>query len=355
MKIAIDCRYIGKSGIGTYSLNMVRSISRYNEHYLLLLVTEPIPELLALPNVCQKVCGMAPFSLRELFCFDWSEVNNCDVFLSPYFNLSLGIKIPTYITIHDVIFMDLPYLVSKTGYWFRKYYLKWAIWRSEVIFTVSGFSRKQIISHFGNKKPIVVVSNVVADKIKISPAVNLEKEDYFIFVGNVKRHKGLSTLLEAFKKAKKEGLTSTLKIVGETESFRTKDAEIASKLEGLSDVEFTGRVSDEDLITLISKARALVQPSLYEGFGIPPMEALYLGTHAIISDIEPLREIYQNLPVSFFKVKNSDDLCELLLHADCTSIDIVRVRQIIDSMYDMDNTAKIIIKELCSLNDIERS
>lgn len=344
MKITIDCRYIGKSGIGTYTMNMVRAMVMHKEHEYLLLVPHIFPEFEGFKNVKQQLCDIKPFSKKELLCSDWDEVNKCDVYLSPYFNLSLGIKIQTYITIHDVIFMDLPNLVSKAGYWFRKLYLRWAASKAKVIFTVSEFSKNRIEHHLGNKKPIHVVCNVVGDKIKNSPIVNLDKEDYYIFVGNVKQHKGLSTLLDAYRIAKAEGLTCKLKIVGETDSFRTKDTEIAQKLDRLSDVEFTGRVSDEELISLIGQAKALVLPSLYEGFGIPPMEALYLGTHAIVSDIEVLKEIYKDLPVTFFKVGDTEDLKDKLLAADTSVIDIPAVRKQIDERYSMDRTAQTILK-----------
>lgn len=59
---------------------------------------------------------------------------------------------------------------------------------------------------------------------------------------------------------------------------------------------------------LIAEARILIQPSLYEGFGIPPLEALALGTNAIVSDIEIFKEIYSDLPVTFFKVNDEEDL-----------------------------------------------
>lgn len=343
MRISIDCRHIGKSGIGTYTLNLTRSLVKHKEHQYLLLVEYYLDEFNSLDNVRQFICDIKPFSKTELFKLDCSEINKCDVYLSPYINLSWGIKVPIYITIHDVIFMDLPHIVGIVGYWFRRFYLKWAIWKSKGIFTVSKFSESRIKIHFGDKKPIRVVHNVVGEKIKNSPIVNAEKDDYLIYVGNVKQHKGLRTLLDAYRLAKIDGLSSGLKIVGETDSFRTKDSTIAHMLENLDGLEFTGRVSDEDLIQLISKAKALVQPSLYEGFGIPPMEALYLGTHAIVSDIDVLKEVYKDLPVSFFKVKDVCDLKTKILSLDKSLIDIAMVRNHIDALYNMDESAEIVL------------
>ncbi|MBQ2481657.1 MAG: glycosyltransferase, partial [Treponema sp.] len=77
-------------------------------------------------------------------------------------------------------------------------------------------------------------------------------------------------------------------------------------------IVFTGFLPDEELKQLLASAKILVQPSLYEGFGIPPLQALYSGTKAIISDIPVFKEIYADLPVCFFKAGNVDDLAQKL-------------------------------------------
>ena len=78
-------------------------------------------------------------------------------------------------------------------------------------------------------------------------------------------------------------------------------------------VVFTGFVENEKLKQLLAKAKMLVQPSLYEGFGIPPLQALKCGTNAVISDIPVFREIYGQLPVVFFKSSDSTDLSKKIL------------------------------------------
>ena len=78
------------------------------------------------------------------------------------------------------------------------------------------------------------------------------------------------------------------------------------------DVIFTGRLSDDQLLREIASAKFLVQPSLYEGFGLPPLEALYLGTQPIISDIPVFKEVYGDLPVLFFKTEDAKDLSDKL-------------------------------------------
>ncbi|MGL5902337.1 MAG: glycosyltransferase, partial [Cetobacterium sp.] len=116
------------------------------------------------------------------------------------------------------------------------------------------------------------------------------------------------------KEAKKEGMTSKLVIVGNQNNFKTKDEEVIEILENSKNegIEFTGYVDNKELKKLIAEAKVLVQPSLYEGFGIPPLEALGLGTPAIVSNIEAFKEIYSNLEVQFFEQNNLKILSQLL-------------------------------------------
>ena len=122
-----------------------------------------------------------------------------------------------------------------------------------------------------------------------------EKADEIVYVGNVKPHKGLKTLLAAFSRL--EGETK-LKIIGEKEHFLTG---LDLDESAYRNVKFTGRLTDEELLPAIARAKYLVLPSVYEGFGLPPLEALVLGTQPIVSDIPVFREVYEGLPVVFFR------------------------------------------------------
>ena len=319
MKIAVDLRMSGKSGIGAFLDNI-------------------LPTLKAGAEVVQIKPGIKPFSLKEMFFFPREElkkINECDAYFSPYCNVpgrlfSRGIKVPIFTTIHDVIFLDLP-LAGKLGTLARKAIYQRAINKSREIFTVSEFSKSRILARLRCKKPIRVVYNGAPLFDGQEAAGGLEKArktDTIIFVGNIKAHKGIKTLVPAFVKARKilEGQKGQqaqkaprpaaslprLLIVGSKENFRTSDTALDALMQDAqkNGIEFTGFVPDQKLKTLIEEARLLVQPSLYEGFGIPPLQALYAGTRAVISDIPVFKEIYGRLPVTFFKAGDADDLAQ---------------------------------------------
>ena len=146
-----------------------------------------------------------------------------------------------------------------------------------------------------------------------------KKNGAIIFIGNIKRHKGLQTLIPAFQAFRKrliqDGKTpAKLLIVGSKANFRTQDRTLSALQDEAAEngITFTGFVADDELHRLLAEARLLVQPSLYEGFGIPPLQALYAGTRALISDIPVFKEIYADYPVTFFKAGDTADLAEKL-------------------------------------------
>ena len=341
MKIAVDVRMSGKSGIGAFIDNI-------------------LPTLKAGAEVVQIKPGIKPFSLKEMLFFPCGlikKINECDAYFSPYCNVpgrlfSRGIKVPIFTTIHDVIFLDLP-LAGKLGTLARKAIYQRAINKSREIFTVSEFSKSRIQARLKCKKPIAVVYNGAPLFDGQEAAGGLEKArktDTIIFVGNIKAHKGIKTLIPAFVKARQilqgQGAASLprLLIVGSKENFRTSDTALDSLLESSekSGVEFTGFVPDQKLKTLIEEARLLVQPSLYEGFGIPPLQALYAGTRALISDIPVFKEIYSRLPVTFFKAGDADDLTQKIAAASSDKSPFPPVERV----YSYRSSAQAVLKRI---------
>lgn len=332
MKIAVDCRYIGHSGIGRVCEGILDNLD-YSEHEYYLIGQKKYLEKYNGANIVEN--DTEPYSFKGLRTFDKKLNKICDAIIIPNFLIPFGIKIPVYSIMHDLIFLD----VKETTRGFKdrlikKILLKRGMKKSKSIACVSDFTLSRCEFHFKkySKKCYVNYQGLSKD-IKEYCEIHAErvnKENKIVYVGNVKKHKGIKTLLSAFSGV--EGFT--LKIIGEKDNFLT-----GLKLDenAYENVEFTGRISDERLFDEIKTAKFLVQPSKYEGFGIPPLEALYLGTQPIISDIDVFREIYKELPVVYFNGEN--DLTEKLKRNPET----VDCRELINNRYNYKNFVRNIL------------
>jgi len=318
MTICIDCRMIDASGVGVYLRGILPWLLGGGHNFLLLGSREKLQSFAVNQNVHIIACNIKPFAIRELFFFPdriLKKINTSDFYFSPFFNIPGGIKVPVCTTIHDMIFPDMPQITSRIGLAARMWFYRRAFNKSRKIFTVSEFSKSRIENYSSKKVPVIVTHNSVQPELLKHKKDNIEKKETIVFVGNIKKHKGLAILLDAFLMARNEGLLYRLIIIGEKEKFRSSDKSIPEKIEsiGQDSVVFTGFISDEKLFEYLAQASLLVQPSLYEGFGIPPLEAMTLGTRALISDIPVFREIYGDFPVTFFRAGDSGDLKEKII------------------------------------------
>ena len=349
MKVFIDCRMLNSGGIGTYLESLLPYFTKSFDCILLIYKNQKdsLPDTVSSAQIIET--DIKTFSIKEMFCFPAALkkiINSCDIFYSPYCNIPGGINIPIYTTIHDIVFLDIADLSSKAGTLIRKFFYQRAINHSKAVFTVSEFSAQRIKEKLKLKnKPLIVTYNAVPGHFSADSQDEAQKDNSIIYVGNIKKHKGLSYLLEAFEICKNQGLNCMLVIVGNADNFRSGDTEIAKRLStaNKADIQFTGRISDSDLQNYYHKARLLVQPSLYEGFGMPPLEALSLGTNVVISDIPVFKEIYDGFPVTFFKTADSKDLAEKIMQA----FNLPSPHNIPEK-YSFKNTSEIIINSLRS-------
>lgn len=354
MRIAIDCRYIGKSGIGTFLENILKELLENHKENKYLLIINPNQNICWGNGFQLLIVKTDPFTIQDMLFFPTSEVNKCDVFFTPYISVPLRVKIPVFVTIHDMLFMDRRELTSWIGYQIRKLFMFYTIRKSTKIFTVSEFSKKRINFHFHTSKDIIVtyndINNWIKEKAKQDDVVET-KDSYLLYVGNIKRHKGLNILLSSYKKAQENGFGMKLLVVGSADNFRTKDHEILNYINSNPNIIFTGYVSNDKLYNYIKRASCLVLPSFYEGFGITPLEALYIGTNVILTDIEVLKEIYSSFPVTFFKVGDEEDLCNKLLSFNFQLLNINEIRKKIDYCFGSSKMCDIILSTLRGVNE----
>lgn len=352
MNIAIDCRMSGHSGIGVYLDNIIEQWTKHKSEHSFTLFGEKkkLTRYATSSNVRIVDTNIKIFTLKELFRFPSKEVNKCDVFYSPFFNIPGGITIPIFSTIHDVVFLDVDDLTGKIGKLIRKMALQRAYRISSSIFTVSEFSKKRIQHHLGTNKDIVVTYGGINCEIKKhqSTAQKHYDFDYILFIGNIKKHKGLDILLKAYRTAQENGFTPKLVIVGDNKRFKTVDKEISQLLgEGLDpNIVYTGNISNEKLYIIIEQALLLVQPSVYEGFGLPPLESLYLGCNILLSDIPVFREIYSGFPVTFFDRDNLIDFSEKIKTCSKQMPVSSEIRQEIDKRYNFNTASNLIWSQI---------
>lgn len=347
MKIAIDCRLIGSSGIGTFIENVVRHMTANPDLRLTLIGNKDTLKDYSGKSNCKIVeCTHKSFTLKELFCFPSAEVNRCDAFFTPNFNIPSGIKIPIFSTIHDVVFFDVKETCSPPGRFIRRLFISRALHISRHIFTVSHFSASRISNIFNYRSPITVIPNGISRELATfkNTCQSQKKDKYIVCLGNLKRHKGINVLIDAYNKARmSDGFDHKLYIVGRFD-FRTKDPHVVRLLNRQNDnISFITDANNQEVYKLLQQAAGLVSPSFYEGFGIPPLEAMYLGTPVIISDIPAYQEIYGNSPALFFKAGDSDDLARKLLLLNDQKSPVVDE---ILKEYDYARAAEIIVSRI---------
>ncbi len=313
MKIVVDCRYLGKSGIGRVCEGILDNLNyQENEYYLL-----GDPKKLNSYKQAIIVEDLTnPFSIKGLLCFPKYLNKICDCIIIPNFLIPFGVRIPVYSVIHDLIFLDLPNITTN-GFIDRnikKHLLKRCVKKSVKIACVSGFTKSRCEHYYPKFSDKFYINYIGLSKDVLNYKNDVkEKQNIIIYVGNVKPHKGLKTLIEAYKML--PAGKYRLKIIGEREGFLTGMDSSELNAEG---VEFTGKLTNNDLMIEIASASFLVQPSLYEGFGLPPLEALYLGTKPIVSDIPIFKEIYGDFDVEYFKGENPQDLVRAITNSNST-------------------------------------
>ena len=214
--------------------------------------------------------------------------------------LSLGSTAPIsykrkIVTVHDLAYIHFPDAVS----WkFRLYYnfLIPKVLRSSLhITSVSEFSKNDICEVYKiPREKVSVVYNASSFELN-STQVIAHKEKFILGVGSIQPYKNIEALVSAFVIFKKRiGSEYLLKLVGGSNKGVFKDTSLMKKIEENRDVQFTGYLTDTELLALYGSASCFVFPSLFEGFGIPPLEAMACGCPVIASTAASIPEVCGN-------------------------------------------------------------
>lgn len=332
--ITVDTRMVQSGGIGTYIKSHLPYICM--KYKVVQLGEEVVPDV-----PCIKF--EAPlFSVAEQIGMkrNLSRVKP-RLHFHPNYTIPLLYRGKLVTVIHDVFHLANPaYLPNRLAWYYARYMLGAAVRRSSAVVTVSNFQKSEIRKYLNTRDSAInVIHNGVhehfARQSKDAVIRALEKyglpSRYVLYVGNVKPHKNIERLIAAM--ARVEGMD--LVIVGERERFITKMSnadDIVCKNKMSNRIHFTGYVDDADLPALYSGACVVVFPSLYEGFGLPPLESMACGTPVIASKCALSEEIYGDayIPIDPYSI---DDIAAKIRFAvfggkdvdECTDKGLKRV------------------------------
>jgi glycosyltransferase involved in cell wall biosynthesis len=307
VRIAIDARKLHDFGIGTYIRNLLKYLARLDQdtEFVLLCRPQDVKAVEAVGrNFRPVVAASKPYSLAEQFTVPATLLTqNIDLFHEPHYVLPPLVPCRAVVTIHDCIHLMFPqYLPNRLAYAYARANLWAAARRAERILTVSETSKADILRYCDVPADrIIVIYNAIDDHFATPPgdeAVQRVRERYqlegpfALYVGNIKPHKNLERLIDAFDLVRRGGFERMeLLIIGDQISKYPRLRRAVDKHKLHKHVRFLGFVPDDTLAALYRLATVFVFPSLYEGFGLPPLEAMASGTPVVMSNRSSLPEI----------------------------------------------------------------
>ena len=320
MKLVIDVRLINASGIGTYLKNIIPGILHAFDVVSVLGNTAEIQLFDWSKNVEIIEFNAAIYSIKEQIQYPFI-VPECDILWCPHFNVPLfpvkAHKIAA--TIHDVYHLSNKASISYLKKKYAKILFQNAVRKSKTIFTVSEFSKAEILKYTNAKPEKLKIVYCGVDKslfrnLKTAGDLKLPP-NYILYVGNIKPHKNLIVLLKAYVTfSEKFKSKYQLVFVGKKEGFVTGDSQIQNFIISNNlqkHITFTGYIDDSQIPGIYHKAKLFVFPSLYEGFGLPILEALASQTKVISSNAASLPEVGGEA-VLYFNPNDHLELAELI-------------------------------------------
>ena len=352
MRIAIDARKLRDSGIGTYVRNLLRQLARQDPstEYLVIcgerdcgIAGELGPNFRAVP---ERAPG---YSVREQITVPLDlRRERAHLFHAPHYVLPPLTPCRSVVTIHDCIHLRFPqYLPSRLAYAYARASLWSATHRAARVITVSEASKRDILRYFRvPESRIDVIYNAIDDRYwQEPPADDMERvrqryqltAPFVLYAGNIKPHKNLERLIDSFhllRHDRPDLKDVQLLIIGDEISKYATLRRAVHRHKLHKHVRFFGFVPDQTLAALYRLANVFVFPSLYEGFGLPPLEAMASGTPVVASNVSSLPEVLGDAalmidPYDPHAIAHAMTrvLTEADLHADLRARGLARARE----------------------------
>jgi glycosyltransferase involved in cell wall biosynthesis len=319
-KVTIDARWMA-GGIGTYTKQLLAGICQSPDGFEVQAITRQRDAKLVAqwcPRV--KVVNMPTYGLGEQLAIPWAA-KGCDLLHIPHYNAPLLHRGPLLVSILDLIHITDPvYSPSFRSWVYARPMLNLVARKAEHIVTLSEYSKAQIVERLGvpAEKVTAIYCGVngkfrCADReeayTSASEALGIQGP-YILFVGSLKPHKNISTLLQAYMLLRRrQDIRQTLLIVGDDARWKSLLVEECSRL-GIKDATtFVPYVSQELLPKVYAGADLLVMPSTIEGFGLPVLEAMASGTPVVCSRAASLPEVAGDAAL-YFDPASAEELAE---------------------------------------------
>ncbi len=333
MLIAVNTRFLIKDkleGIGWFTYETMKRLTRQHpEHqFLFLFDRDPDPDFIFSDNITPlKVWPSARHPYLWKYWFDQAlpkifRKYKPDLFISTDGMLSLNTHVPTILVVHDLAYIEFPHHIPRLTFEYLRHYTPKYLKKASSIITVSKFSKGDIMNKYGvASERIHVVPNGASDNY--TPISEDKREsvksrltagnEYFIYVGSIHPRKNVGMLLKAYDKLRAENICDhKLLIVGRHAWKTGETSNMYKSMKFKDDVIFTGSMGQDELPEVIGAADALVYPSLFEGFGIPVLEARYAGVPVICSERSSLPEVGGKQAI-YFDPGSADDIAEALI------------------------------------------
>ena len=311
MKVGIISDRLNRTltGVGNYVYNLINELAKINEKNIYLINYKKIKLFSELNNIIiknpfKKLPKKYSYYFWHLYLNYYLKMENLnlDIIHSPE-NVSLFIKLKNQkkiVTVYDTIAFYFPKMSDLiTRYRYKMLFPK-TLKSADIIISISHHTKEDIIKYLKIPEDKIKVIHLAANENykpvnekeieKIKQKYNLN-DPFILYVGGLAPNKNVEKIIKAYYKLKKQGTTHKLIITG-VKRYKYKSIfETIDKLNLQKDVIFTGYVPDEDLPALYNAADLFVYPSLYEGFGLPPLEAMACGAPVITSNTSSLSEV----------------------------------------------------------------
>ena len=307
MRIGIDVRKLHDFGIGTYIRNLLRQLARLDHTSEFVLFCRP-EDRTAVGTLAQNFRAVpvnaGNYSVAEQITLPWAvRREGVTLFHAPHYVLPPLVTCRSVVTIHDCIHLMFPqYLPNRLAYAYARASIALASKQATRVLTVSESSKRDILRFMDvPADKIVVIHNAYDERFSVEPreedVIRVSeryqlRDEFVLYAGNVKPHKNLARLIEAFHLVRNRGLDHLkLVLIGDEISKYAALRRAVHQHQLHKYVRFLGYVPEETLAVMYRLAGVFVFPSLYEGFGLPPLEAMASGTPVVTSNVSSLPEV----------------------------------------------------------------